>query len=750
MKKSKVLTTLVAIVMAAGVGAGVVGCNGNNSGRSSESIPDKVLDSIAIKTLPTKVEYFDGETFDKTGLELEAVYSDESREDIDLQDVTFNKTTLALGDTAVKATYKRKSVDIPVTVKAVPLTDMTLEESAVTLHRNETKQIVATFAPANVSEKGLKFTTSNAEVATVNDSGEIRGIKVGEAVITVETVAQKADGTTVSRTVNVTVVATEITQLIIEQEDVTLNIAETEHPTAQVEYTILPENADEKGATFESSDEDVATVSETGLITAQSVGEATITVTSKAVDGNGQHLTGEVSVKVINKQNVVEFVNYDNSLLQGYEADELEDGEIPAFTAKAPKRAADETAAYIFRGFDKEVVAYDETATEKVTYKAVFESVRLTLDKAYLTVQENEGETKLFYTYEGHTKGYTTSDLVDKVTFKLYSMSSWSKWKEFPVNPTISADGSWTVVCDVTEIPDNSPYYYTRIDWGNEPKNIELKPLYREDKLRYRHDAETGAIYEINELGDNWDGVTVKDAEEYGDNAFLGFPEDLTKAQMLEMYLAAVPMTWIGFDCEYTEDAVLINEDKAAKLSIPNYGLLCLSSVVTVSISYVRREATLQLESKADGIYVSFSGSYTITALPGVTVSDEKVNAALASLTADIQMAGNGYASTNMVTAIDKEEKTYYISLNLTNNTDFTFDRAESYWFHFISGGDVYMTGNNSVHTITGAIKIGDTDEYMVLDDAKNCPAGINKQSWQSGRPCLWIQENYVAPGSGD
>ena len=757
MKKSKILTSLVALVMAAGIGAGVVSCGGGgggssaNPGKSSESQPEKTLESIAIKHAPTKVDYQDGEEFDPAGLEIEAVFSDQSKEPVALSDVTFDKTTLSVGDTVVKATYRRKTVDIAVTVRAIIMTDMTLQDSEVTLHRNETKRIVANFSPANVSEKGLTYTTSDAQVATVSDAGEIRGVKVGQATITVTTVGKKADGSAVSRTIAVTVVATEITTLTIAQEEVALNITEEdEHPTAQVEYEILPANADEKGATFASDHPEIASVSDAGLITAQAVGEAVITVTSKAVNAQGQHLTGQVHVTVVSEKFVVEFVNYDGSLLQGFKAEDLEDGVVPEFTGNAPKRAADENAAYIFRGFDKVVAPYDESATEKVTYKAVFEGVRLTLEKAYITVESNDQGTKVLYTYEGHTIGYSTADLVGKVTFKLFSMSNWAQWKAFPVDPEISADGAWTVSVDVSDVPSNSPNYYTRIDWGNEPRNIELKPLYKESKLRYRHDPVTGAVYEINTLGDNWDGETVNDPDTYADTAYLGFPDGLTKAQMMEKYLAAVPMTWIGFDTEYTEAPVLIDEEKAAKLSIPNYGLLCLSTVAPISISYVRRDATLKLEEKADGIYVSFSGVFSVDALPGVTVTNEKIDAALANLSADIQMAANGYATTRMVAEIDKEAKTYYISLNLTNNDSFTFDETQTYWFHFIGNTDVYMTGNNSVSLQTGAFKIGDTNKYVVLDAADNCPAGITKQSWQNGRPSLWIQENYVAPDAGE
>jgi len=63
--------------------------------------------------------------------------------------------------------------------------------------------------------------------------------------------------------------------------------------TSQLTATVLPDSAENKGVMWDSSNEDVATVSATGLVTAIAVGEALITVTT--VDG-GKLDTCEVTV----------------------------------------------------------------------------------------------------------------------------------------------------------------------------------------------------------------------------------------------------------------------------------------------------------------------------------------------------------------------------------------------------------------------------------------------------------------------
>lgn len=64
--------------------------------------------------------------------------------------------------------------------------------------------------------------------------------------------------------------------------------------TAQLNVTVSPENADNKNVTFESSDEDVVTVDNTGNVLAIGAGTATVTATSE--DGNKQ-ATCEVTVQ---------------------------------------------------------------------------------------------------------------------------------------------------------------------------------------------------------------------------------------------------------------------------------------------------------------------------------------------------------------------------------------------------------------------------------------------------------------------
>lgn len=72
-----------------------------------------------------------------------------------------------------------------------------------------------------------------------------------------------------------------VTAISVDPATVTLDISNAE--TQQLTTTFTPVAPDNTALTYESSDEDVATVSPTGLVTPVAAGEITITVTS--VDG---------------------------------------------------------------------------------------------------------------------------------------------------------------------------------------------------------------------------------------------------------------------------------------------------------------------------------------------------------------------------------------------------------------------------------------------------------------------------------
>ena len=140
-----------------------------------------------------------------------------------------------------------------------------------TVYAGEKLTLKASVVPADANNQSITWSTSNKAVATVDSKGVVTGVKAGTATITVKSAE---GGFTAKCTVTV---KQHVTSITLDKTALTLDRG-TE---AQLKATIKPTNATEKGYTFTSSNEKIATVSETGLIKAVACGKVTITVKSK-------------------------------------------------------------------------------------------------------------------------------------------------------------------------------------------------------------------------------------------------------------------------------------------------------------------------------------------------------------------------------------------------------------------------------------------------------------------------------------
>jgi uncharacterized protein YjdB len=214
-----------------------------------------------------------------------------NREDV-LDEI--NKPIEITEDTIIKAItigFGREDSDIATfeyKIEVVDVTGVSISEGDQTLEEGETVQLNAVVEPENATNKGVTWSTSDEAVVTVSETGLVTAVSEGEATITVTT----EDGS-FTDSITVTVEkpsAVPVTGVSISEGDQTLEEGET----VQLNAVVEPENATNKGVTWSTSDEAVVTVSETGLVTAVSEGEATITVTTE--DGS---FTDSITVTVV-------------------------------------------------------------------------------------------------------------------------------------------------------------------------------------------------------------------------------------------------------------------------------------------------------------------------------------------------------------------------------------------------------------------------------------------------------------------
>ena len=137
---------------------------------------------------------------------------------------------------------------------------------------NEKFQITATVEPSTAIDKKITWKSSDEKTATVNENGEVTVLKNASAVIT----ATSSNGKSAS--LNITpVTEPEDFMLEVDKQDLIMGIVET----FQINTVLYPYilDASSVAVTYRVRDENIASVSDTGLVTALSEGETVVYVT---------------------------------------------------------------------------------------------------------------------------------------------------------------------------------------------------------------------------------------------------------------------------------------------------------------------------------------------------------------------------------------------------------------------------------------------------------------------------------------
>lgn len=244
-------------------------------------------------------------------------------EEVATVDDTGMVTAVGAGETDVTAAVPDKNLTATTHVKVIiiPAGVEAPEHLELTTNGKNTAELGAKMVPENATEVKLAYRSSDESVATVDETGLVTAVADGECTITAYVTADTpATNETAPRAVVVTepgeaesaestadteqavlpdnlaeldsafgvmpdglsaetkvTVRTEVETIALDKTAGTLTVGGAVTLTAAV----TPENAADPAVTWTSSDESVATVSETGVVQAIAPGKATITAASK-------------------------------------------------------------------------------------------------------------------------------------------------------------------------------------------------------------------------------------------------------------------------------------------------------------------------------------------------------------------------------------------------------------------------------------------------------------------------------------
>ena len=189
-------------------------------------------------------------------------------------------TAVGSGMAAITASFKyggaTRSASCSVTVNKVQIE---LSQSSLTMNIGDTETLSATVSPGGQS---VTWSSSDKQVATVSSSGRVTAVGSGTATITANF---SFGGVTHSASCSVAVTEISIT---LYQSSLTMNVGDTEMLSAIA-------SPSGQSITWSSDNTNIATVSNSGMVTAKGKGSATITA---EIFVNGYSYSDSCTIKV--------------------------------------------------------------------------------------------------------------------------------------------------------------------------------------------------------------------------------------------------------------------------------------------------------------------------------------------------------------------------------------------------------------------------------------------------------------------
>ena len=197
-------------------------------------------------------------------------------------DITWDKTarrkSLEKADALYFANQLRADLKTPFllridAVENVPLESLSISGGNVTdLLIGETTQLTAVFTPAGTAQTNIEWSVNDEAIATVDSNGLVTCIGAGELIVTL----QSLDNPEISTTKNILCVASRpITGIVITGESNGIINDEI-----QLTATLTPSNTTDTDILWESDNNIIAEVTQSGLVTLKDVGTVKITAKS--------------------------------------------------------------------------------------------------------------------------------------------------------------------------------------------------------------------------------------------------------------------------------------------------------------------------------------------------------------------------------------------------------------------------------------------------------------------------------------
>ena len=192
----------------------------------------------------------------------------------------------------------------------VKVEGITINKSSIELGLGGSFQLTSTITPKDATNQSINYVSSDPSIASVDQKGNIKALKVGTVTIN----ANGGNGKTAVCTVKVNDI--KIKKIIPSKRSILL----VKGKKFNLKTSINPSNATNKVLAYSTSNKNVISVTQDGLVTGVNLGTAKVKI--KAKDGSGKYANVEIrvipstpAIKISNKNYKSYYANIRNNLI---------------------------------------------------------------------------------------------------------------------------------------------------------------------------------------------------------------------------------------------------------------------------------------------------------------------------------------------------------------------------------------------------------------------------------------------------
>lgn len=238
------------------------------------------VDGISIESLPNKLDYAQGEDITTDGGSIKITYEGGYDTTVLLtKDMLSGYNMSIVGTQTVKVNYGGKTAEFEIKTGEIAVTSVSII-GINTIPKGTQMKLSVSVAPENATDNSVKWSSSDESKATVDAAGNVTALATGEVTIT----ATASNGVSAAHKLAITAPCV---LLMLDESSVTLYKGDTK----EIGTKLSPIDTTDK-VVWSSSNSNIASVGDSGVITAVSPGETTIT----AKAGNGKAVC-QVTVK---------------------------------------------------------------------------------------------------------------------------------------------------------------------------------------------------------------------------------------------------------------------------------------------------------------------------------------------------------------------------------------------------------------------------------------------------------------------